>query len=164
MNKIIICDLDGTLFDHTHRRHLSDAQKFDEYNSKLHLDSPKKAVHEILHRMAPHHPVILITGRPDKWEKETRAQLQQYHVPYDDLYMRKEGDMQSDVDLKRGIFAMAVGDASNVLFVLEDRDCVVDMWRSIGLTCLQVERFEVKGHNPILQPSVGRIWPWPIDH
>lgn len=140
--KAIICDLDGTLCDHSHRKHLTKADS-DEYNSRLHLDHPKDAVREILYRMAPHHPIILITGRSEQYREDTERWLIKYHICYDELHMRGICDMQSDVDVKRGIFAKIIGDSADVLFVLEDRDCVVDMWRSIGLTCLQVEHFEV---------------------
>jgi hypothetical protein len=37
------------------------------------------------------------------------------------------------------------GPLENILFVLEDRDRMVQMWRSAGLTCLQVEQWVEEG-------------------
>ena len=56
-------------------------------------------------------------------------------VKYHEIRLRADDDMRSDVDAKR---EMLTGiDKDNVLFVVEDRSRVVDMWRAEGLTCLQ---------------------------
>lgn len=145
--KTIICDLDGTLCDHEHRKHL--LSNFDEYNSKLHLDNPKQAIREILVMMGKAYHIILITGRPIKHQPETEQWLDKHGIKYSGLFMRPEGDMRPDVALKRAIFHEHVVNPDDVLFVMEDRDCVVDLWRSLGLTCLQVERFEMVPHHLI---------------
>lgn len=58
---------------------------------------------------------------------------------YEALYLRPNGDKRKDYVVKRQIYEESVKDKFNVLFVLEDRDQVVKMWREIGLTCFQVE-------------------------
>jgi hypothetical protein len=52
--------------------------------------------------------------------------------------MRKSGDYRKDYEVKKEIYETYIKDKFNVLCVLDDRQSVVDMWRSLGLTCLQV--------------------------
>lgn len=52
--------------------------------------------------------------------------------------MRPEGDIRKDSIVKREIFENYIRDYYNIQFVLDDRNQVVEMWRSLGLKCLQV--------------------------
>jgi len=54
------------------------------------------------------------------------------------LFMRAEGDMRKDSIIKQELFEKRVKDLYYVWFVLVDRGQVVNMWRSLGLTCFQV--------------------------
>lgn len=55
-----------------------------------------------------------------------------------ELFMRKPGDSRDDAIVKREIYEEHIKPNYNVLFVMDDRDKVVRMWRDQGLTCLQV--------------------------
>jgi hypothetical protein len=52
--------------------------------------------------------------------------------------MRVTGDKKKDSALKEEIYNKYIKGKYNVLFVLDDRQKVVDKWRELGLTCLQV--------------------------
>ena len=52
--------------------------------------------------------------------------------------MRKTGDNRKDAIVKREIYETHIKDKYQVDYVLYDRNQVVEMWRSLGLTCLQV--------------------------
>lgn len=52
--------------------------------------------------------------------------------------MRPEGDIRKDSIVKRELFEKYVRPYYNIEFVLDDRNQVVEMWRSLGLKCLQV--------------------------
>ena len=52
--------------------------------------------------------------------------------------MRKEGDNRPDEVVKEEIFNENIRGNYSVRFVLDDRSKVVDMWRQLGLKCLQV--------------------------
>ena len=54
------------------------------------------------------------------------------------LFMRASGDTRKDEIVKLELFDAHVRGKYDVRLVLDDRDRVVRMWRSIGLTCLQV--------------------------
>lgn len=50
----------------------------------------------------------------------------------------KKRDFRKDVIVKRELFDAHVKGKYNIQFVLDDRDQVVEGWRALGLTCLQV--------------------------
>jgi hypothetical protein len=52
--------------------------------------------------------------------------------------MRRSGDNRCDSIVKEEIYNDYIKDKYNVLAVFDDRDRVCDMWRRIGLLCLQV--------------------------
>jgi hypothetical protein len=150
MSRLVIVDMDGTVSNHHHRASQLDIG-FDEYNSLLHLDDPIHGVCEIVRKMSTTHLIIFITGRPNKYRAETIDWMRRNDVPHDELYMRPDDDMRSDVTLKAGILMGILDnkqmDLHDITFVLEDRDCVVKMWREMGLTCLQVNNFEIQGRG-----------------
>jgi hypothetical protein len=142
---IIICDLDGTLFDHSERLKNLDTMDFDEYNGLLHMDPLKEPIAELVRAMrsAGHH-IYFMTGRPERYRGATYDKLMKHGVIWDELFMRPDDCMDSDTTVKKAMFdRLTFPEQTDVLFVLEDRDCVVQLWRDLGLTCLQVERFEM---------------------
>ena len=54
------------------------------------------------------------------------------------LYMRAEGDHRPDWIVKKELFLNEISKKYNIELVIDDRQQVVDMWRSLGLTCFQV--------------------------
>jgi hypothetical protein len=134
--KAIICDLDGTLALTGNR---------DTYNPEtVEDDLLNEPIAHILHvySQQTEFPVqlILITGRFEKYREQTDRWLAKYGINYYILFMRRDTDFRKDIILKKEIYKRHIKDKYDVLFVLEDRDQVVRMWRkSLGLTCLQVE-------------------------
>jgi hypothetical protein len=75
----------------------------------------------------------------------TRDWLKKFNVPFDVLKMRptsKEFMFVPDNELKRKWFDDLIGEdgKDQVLCVFDDRQKVVDMWRELGLTCMQVDK------------------------
>lgn len=128
----ILCDIDGTL------AHMTDRGPFDW--AKVGSDTLDTTVNDILklyHSQGCQ--VILLSGRDGSCHSQTIRWLSDNHVPYDGLLMRTANDMRKDAIVKREIFDTSIRDHFNVLFVLDDRDQVVEMWRNeIGLKVLQV--------------------------
>jgi len=123
---IVICDLDGTLALHNGRNPY-DASTCDQ-------DLLNAPVADIIN----HEKFILVSGREDKYRKQTLKFLTKYNIRYSKLLMRKTGDFRNDAIVKKEIYEKYIKDKYNVKFVLDDRNRVVEMWRSLGLTCLQV--------------------------
>ena len=82
--------------------------------------------------------VGIFSGRSAVTEQETKDWLTNYGVKPDLMVMREEGDYTPDDQLKKSWFIKYFGDGSDVEAIFDDRQKVVDMWRSIGLTCFQV--------------------------
>jgi predicted kinase len=130
----IICDLDGTLALIGHR---------DPYDaSSCEKDELNKVVFQLIRDYDGW--IFFLSGRSDKYEQETKRWLDK-HVPSEilscrgaTLVMRKEGDLRKDSIVKREMFEKRIADKFFIEYVLDDRNQVVELWRSMGLTCLQV--------------------------
>lgn len=130
--KGIIVDIDGTLADHTGVRNAYDT-------SKYHLDRPKEKVirfvQEQHYRLGKE--IILCSGRHDAFRDVTEEWIFEHvKIPFV-LFMREHEGRDDSVE-KLWLFDRYIRDSYNVEFVLDDRDRVVKMWRSIGLLTLQV--------------------------
>src|SRR5687768_13647488 len=79
--------------------------------------------------------IILCSGRNERHRAETVEWLAKQGVNYHELLLRKDNDRRSDTIAKREMLTAI--DKSKILFVVEDRSRVVEMWRSEGLVCLQ---------------------------
>jgi len=127
----ILCDLDGTLALMVCRGPYDTAKcESDE------LCEP------VAHILATYHKagfrILLISGREDRFRPHTRRWLARHGVQYDRLFMRRTKDYRKDAVIKREIYDSQIRDRYDVLFVLDDRNQVVQMWRELGLKCLQV--------------------------
>lgn len=129
----IIVDIDGTL------AHRCDRQWFDY--SKVDQDELDVTVDGIVRAYAKMGYIILIvSGREatDECYHRTNTWLKKHNIPFYDLMMRKQGDFRRDSIVKKEIYDNDIKGKFDVEFVLDDRQQVVDMWREIGLKCLQV--------------------------
>jgi predicted kinase len=136
----IIVDIDGTLAHGTGR------SPYDY--SLVHTDTVDEQIKELVlsyfwegRDTDPRIPatyVIIVSGREDGCKEETVKWLADNHILYDEIYMRKGGDMRDDRIVKREIYDEFIKPRYNVRFVLDDRDRVVKMWRENGLKVLQV--------------------------
>lgn len=82
--------------------------------------------------------IIVMSGRDAICRPETMKWLENNCLTPDLLLMRQEKDQRKDNIVKAELFDQYVRHNYNVKFVLDDRNQVVDMWRAMGLTCLQV--------------------------
>lgn len=132
--EVIICDIDGTIAQ------MDGRSPYDE--AKVKTDIPVRPIIEILNtfkKQKVSFEVILLSGRHDSCRADTEAWLQENRVNYDHLFMRKSDDNRPDYIVKKELFQENIENKYNVLFVLDDRNQVVDLWRSLGLRCLQVD-------------------------
>lgn len=135
---IVIFDIDGTLADVSSRvHHLHKTPKdWDAFFEAIPQD---KAIHSMVRLCNILYEaglkILLCSGRSEQYRPETVDWLTRQQVKYHELLLRREEDRRSDAVVKQEILAGL--DRSQILFVVEDRQGVVDMWRSEGLVCLQ---------------------------
>jgi len=141
----IICDLDGTLADCEHRRHhvTGDKQDWDAFFGGLEQDEIVEPVAVVLRALFFNSvcDIVFVTGRPEKYAGFTLRWLERNllrHCSFE-LHCRANDDLRPDEVMKAEIFERDIEpDRGKPLFVLDDRQKVVDMWRAKGITCFQV--------------------------
>lgn len=135
MKPAIIVDIDGTLAQMNGRGPFEWDRVWE--------DNLNKPVKMVIDAMNFGHPadleIIIFSGRDSICRKLTTDWLDMHGVPYDQLYMRPQGNNEKDCIIKRRLYDEHVAGKYDVLFVLDDRNQVVDMWRKdLGLPCFQV--------------------------
>lgn len=138
MEEIVIFDIDGTLADVSERIHHV-RKKPKNWNAFFQGMAQDKAIHSVVRLCnilyASGIKIILCSGRSEEHRPETIRWLAEKGVDYHELILRPDGDRRTDAAVKREVLAGL--DRSKILFVVEDRSRVVQMWRSEGLVCLQ---------------------------
>lgn len=126
----IICDIDGTI------AHRVDRSPFNW--KEVGRDRPDDIIIEMLTVLEPAYKIVMVSGRDSICKPETEAWLDNHFAWYDALYMRDHLDNRKDSIVKQEIYEQFIKPNYQVKFVLDDRNQVVEMWRSLGLKCLQV--------------------------
>lgn len=130
--KAVLCDIDGTL------AHMTNRSPFEWH--RVGEDVYDDKIGELIGLYRNNAQIILLSGRDGVCRPETEEWLKLFNVHYSALLMRPTGDTRKDSIVKRELFEKHIRDHYQVLFVLDDRDQVVEMWRDeLGLKCLQVE-------------------------
>jgi hypothetical protein len=147
--KAILFDIDGTLADIEHRVHL--LPDWPKFFNEMHNDvgiEPIIDLTQLVYGGTKHFPLvyqtIIVTARPGNYREVTEQWLKKWLIPYDRLYMRKEGDYRPDSIVKAELLEQIIDDGYKPMLVVDDRPEVVDMWRSYGLACLQCASDEIK--------------------
>jgi len=146
MKNTIIFDLDGTLALIDKRREVStkpngklDWKKF--FNpSNIKLDEPNPPVVKMAQLFAEQgFNIVILSGRSNKTERTTRSWLTNHNIPFHKLVMRdsETNHFTPDWVLKKDMLDEHV-DINDVFLVVDDRNRVVQLWRSLGLTTFQV--------------------------
>jgi hypothetical protein len=147
MKGLYIFDLDGTLALIDHRRHFvadKKNQQWDKFYRACTEDKPSYVVTEIFRQLKRDSDVLIFSGRSDLVKVETMTWLAYYcditlNRALQILTMRKHGDSTPDHILKKKWYdELSDWDKTRLICVFDDRQKVVDMWRSLGITCLQV--------------------------
>lgn len=151
MKPLYIFDLDGTLADISHRRHIiedpsRDGSKWRRFYAACDKDQPNLPVVQTMERLRRFADIWIWSGRSNEVAAKTIDWLAQ-HTSFmrsdlllgETLTMRSEGDYTPDDVLKRQwLDAMLVDDRRRLCAVFDDRDKVVAMWRAAGVPCFQV--------------------------
>ncbi len=140
--KVILCDLDGTV------ALKGDRSPYDE--TRVHEDRANDMVIKLVKAAAKYLEagVVFVSGRTEGCRDATVQWLWDAGLGYlgpemgpglrIELHMRPVGDGRKDSEVKYQIFNDHIRNKYNVQCVFDDRNQVVEMWRSIGLTVFQV--------------------------
>ncbi|HVV11630.1 AAA family ATPase [Amycolatopsis sp.] len=129
----VVVDIDGTVADHEGRRSPYDM-------TRVSGDAPKQEVIMIVRALRNAGlRIVFVSARNEVARRATERWIQKnISGGRFELFMREDGDGRPDPVVKKEIFDREIRDRYFVRAVFDDRDRVVAMWRSLGLTCLQV--------------------------
>ena len=148
MKNTVIFDLDGTLADISARRELSikmpsGVMDWDIFldPANIKLDVPNEPVVKMAQLFADDNfNIVIFSGRSDKTKHTTLDWLTHNKVPFNKLVMRDSvtSHFVPDDILKKDMLDKHL-DIDDIFLVVDDRQKVVDMWRSLGLNVFQVD-------------------------
>lgn len=135
LRRAIICDLDGTLALIGNRSPY-DASKCDEDE----INTPVQMILDSYLNGYDLTDILFVSGREDKYRIPTMHFLKKAGFIEEQykLFMRKTGDFRKDSIVKKEIYDAEIKGKYYVELVLDDRDQVVALWRSLGLPTFQV--------------------------
>lgn len=128
LTKAIIVDIDGTLAS------MSGRSPFDW--SKVKEDTCNDVVKNIVNNYTGE--VIIFSGRDGICKEDTIDWLKLNNIKYTSIFMRDIDNNEKDSIVKRRMFEQNIRGKYYIEYVLDDRNQVVEMWRDMGLVCLQV--------------------------
>lgn len=126
----IIVDVDGTL------AHMKGRLPFDW--DRVGEDKCDDIIKGIVNAYDNLGTIIVMSGRDSCCRDITIKWLNDNNIAWDRLLMREEGDFRKDSIVKRELFDNNIKDKYYIEYILDDRNSVCDMWRDMGLKCLQV--------------------------
>jgi hypothetical protein len=133
----IIVDVDGTVALMNPPESMYGRTPFEW--DKVKLDSPNQPIIDLVQILRDTGlKVMVVTGRDGVALNDTKAWLTSHGVVYDAIFIRPEGDYRPDTEIKKEIYDNHIKDTYNIKYVIDDRKKVVEMWRELGLTVLQV--------------------------
>lgn len=135
---IIICDIDGTIADCTHRLHhiKNGGHNWKAFHQEVGGDTPITPVIDLIHSLCADYHIILVSGRsPDHGCAEATEDWLDLHIGgcYAHLFMRPNLNSEPDDKVKQDILELLPKE--RIAFVLDDRPRVIRMWRK---NCLKV--------------------------
>jgi hypothetical protein len=138
--KAYVFDIDGTLSDLTHRLHFiqCDPPNWDAFFGAVAGDLVHEHIAVLVRTLEVFHHIVLVSGRSDQCRTGTEYWLRRHGIPFNRLYMRKQGDRREDDLVKKELLDALRADGYEPVMAFDDRDRVVKMWRENGIPCAQV--------------------------
>ncbi len=139
--KIIIFDIDGTLANIEHRRAYvrTKPKNWPAFNRAMVNDTPYQDIVWLYKTLQKQEDTVMLiaSGRGEEERHVTTTWLSAYGIVFKQLYMRPANDSRQDNIIKEEILEQIRVEYGEPFMVVDDRNQVVDMWRTNGVRCLQ---------------------------
>lgn len=136
---IVLVDIDHTLSNATWRDPMLNnvAHGYDEYHAESIKDEPHKEMIELVNGLfdVGYH-VYAVSARPEKFRYLTFLWLLKHNVIIHTLLLREYNSFAPAPETKRLLLKEI--DIKQVAFAMDDREDCCAMYRSLGITTLQV--------------------------
>jgi len=135
-----VFDIDGTLADLSHRLHHIEKKpkNWDAFFAESADDKAIAHICDLARHLSRVAPVVFVSGRSDRVQRDTEDWLQREVGVRGPLYMRKGRDRRPDYIVKAELLDQLQADGYRPIMAFDDRDQVVKMWRAKGVPCAQV--------------------------
>ena len=140
----VVVDLDGTLSNLRKRIQHAKNKEWEEFHLAAKDDQPHMDVLITIEAWSANkHPIIVITGRNERYRGMTLQWFAKHGIAVDALLMRPDGNFDSDSAIKPQLLFMHFDGSRDkatdeVLVILEDRESMVETWRNLGFNCWEV--------------------------
>lgn len=141
MTPCYVFDIDGTLADLTHRLPFiqQSPKNWAAFFANVAGDAPIRHICDLANTLSDADKyIVLVSGRSDECRSETVRWLNVNRISFHALYMREAGDHRPDNIVKGELLNELLADGYQPLMAFDDRNQVVEMWRSRGIPCAQV--------------------------
>lgn len=134
--KVVVVDVDNVMADLSHRAHLVKGQSRDwtKFYAELPNDKPVGLANFMFNMMRRHgHSIVIVTGRDERFRKETKEWLDKNNFKYDELIMRPEGSRIPNGRMKVSEFYkwMKRQEQVDVVAVFDSFDDAIDEYREL---------------------------------
>lgn len=143
--KYAVVDIDGTIAKVGDRvKYLKQEPKdHDSFYEAVGEDEPIQNIIDLIDTIKERYGIIFLTGRREEVRDKTIAWLDEHFPTILDykLLMRPIGDRSHDRELKPKLLKSLESKGireEDIAIIFEDRNSVVNKWRKLGFTCLQV--------------------------
>lgn len=124
-------DMDGTLNDVRGVRHFLDGKykDFDAFHRMSEFEPANDDVVQMaLDAHASGYSVLITTARSEPYRETTQKWLDDRNIPYENIFMRPEGDYRSDYEVKKDMF-QEISEHYDVVRCVDDNPQAIQAWR-----------------------------------
>lgn len=147
---IVLCDIDGTLAEGSHRQHFvrKEPKDWNSYLAELPYDTPIEPIFRWVKALSEDHVIVIVSGRGAEHEYQTldwfervwqpRPLFRHLEIPRFPVFtwlFRDKGDRRPDDIVKLEFLKLLPRDP---VLVIDDRPSVVRAWKSKGLKVINV--------------------------
>jgi hypothetical protein len=148
MAKFVVVDIDGTIAKVGERlKYITQTPKdYEAFYNACDEDEVITPIADLVTTLINHYNIVFCTGRKEYCYEKTYKWLENYilgkFMTGSPLLMRNKNDNRHDIDVKPELLFRWMREnhytQENIAFILEDRTSMVNKWRKLGFTCLQV--------------------------
>lgn len=139
----IVCDLDGTLADCSHRLHYvrninndpNWKKNWGTFFDRMQHDGLREDVYNIA--LSYDLPIVIVSARPEQYRYTIIQWLDDHGIKYDHLLLRDHGDHRQDTIVKQEILDNYL-DKNRIKAWIDDRPSVIRQIKSNGIQVIDV--------------------------
>ena len=144
MSTWILVDLDGTLYDSSHRAHLVQGENrgkdesWAQHSMERINDTLVESVATVVRELATTHRVAICTGGHDTARDITIEMLKRDQIPFSSIMFREAGSRISNGQHKVSAVNEIRRQGDDVVLAIEDYDKAAQALEDVGVPCLLV--------------------------